>query len=137
MSETTYQVQVTYEDGRWLADVPEVPGTHTWGRTLAGLDRSVREAIALALDLPEGAEASLELDWDVATGDGALDAAARQVRAERARLAVAERDLQDRTRELAREILAGGLTTRDAARLLGVSVQRISQIAPRTRAKAS
>jgi predicted RNase H-like HicB family nuclease len=130
---TTYLVAVTREDGQWLADVPAVPGTHTWGRTLAGLERSVREAVALALDLPEGAEATLLLAWDINTGDDQVDDAARQVREDRAALAAEDRALQERTREIARQVLAGGLSTRDAARLLGISVQRISQIAPQHR----
>jgi predicted RNase H-like HicB family nuclease len=72
VSETTYRVAVTREDDQWLADVPDVPGTHTWGRTLVGLGRSVREAVALALALPEGAEAALSLTWDIDTGDEEL-----------------------------------------------------------------
>lgn len=62
-----YRVVVNREDGRWLADVPDVPGTHTWAKNLVGLDASVREAIALAEDLPEGAEPELELSYEYHT----------------------------------------------------------------------
>src|SRR5512144_1577788 len=96
-----YTVVATREGSQWLADAPEVPGTHTWARSLAGLDASVREAIALALDLPEGAEAGLELSWHVVTGDEQLDAQALDVRDERARLAAAESALTAKTEKLA------------------------------------
>ncbi|MDQ1295442.1 MAG: hypothetical protein QG608_3327, partial [Actinomycetota bacterium] len=39
----------------------------------------------------------------------------------------------ERSREIARLVLGGGLSSRDAARLLGISVQRFSQIAPQHR----
>lgn len=130
MSET-FRVQITREGEQWLAEVPEVPGTHTWARSLAALESSTREAIALALDLPEGAEDLLSLSLEIDTGVAEVDEQARRVRTERVRLAEAEVELQRSTQELARRVLDSGLSARDAARLLGVSVQRISQIAPR------
>jgi predicted RNase H-like HicB family nuclease len=45
------------EEGNWLADVPSLPGCHTWGR-------SKDEAIANAKEAIEGCIESLE-----ATGD--------------------------------------------------------------------
>jgi predicted RNase H-like HicB family nuclease len=126
---TGYDVTVTREGQSWLADAPDVPGTHTWSRTLRALDRSIREAIALAEDLPEGAEAVLEIQYTYRTGDPELDEAAAQVRALRARLAAAERELVARTTELAGQIVRQlGLSVRDAAALLDVSSQRISQV---------
>ncbi len=50
---STYRVQVTREDGRWLADVVGLRGAHTYARTLATLERYVREVIVLAADLEE------------------------------------------------------------------------------------
>lgn len=46
----TYRVVVTREDGRWLADVPDVPGAHTWANSLNALRKAVREVIALMDD---------------------------------------------------------------------------------------
>jgi predicted RNase H-like HicB family nuclease len=62
VSERTYPVVVTREGDAWLADVPDLPGAHTWAKNLPGLDRSVREVIALVEDLPEGAETRLSFD---------------------------------------------------------------------------
>lgn len=52
---SVYEVKVTREDGSWLADVPAVPGAHTFARSLAGLARSVREVIILMADLDDDA----------------------------------------------------------------------------------
>jgi hypothetical protein len=136
---SAYEVIVTREGDAWMADVPAVSGTHTWAKNLPGLDRNVREAIALAEDLPEGAEDGLDLSYDYRTGDPDLDAATAAVRAERARLGQAEHALSQRTAQLADRIVhQQGLSVRDAAILLRISPQRISQVAPaRTRQQAS
>ena len=129
---TTYRVTVTREGQSWLADVPGLAGTHTWARNLPALDRAVREAIALTEGLPEGAEPGLEVEYTYRTGDADLDAEAAEVRAERARIAAAERALVIRTQALAEQIVTHrGLSVRDAAELLKVSPQRISQVVPR------
>ena len=39
------------EDGFYVASVPALPGCHTQARTLSGLRKRVREAIALCLDV--------------------------------------------------------------------------------------
>lgn len=68
-----YRVVVTREDESWLADVPGVPGTHTWAKDLPALDASVREVIALVEDLPQGAEAELNLCYEYHACDAHLD----------------------------------------------------------------
>jgi predicted RNase H-like HicB family nuclease len=129
MNTKTYRVVVSREGDIWLADVPDLPGTHTYAKTLGSLDANVREVIALVEDLPDGAEAELRLDYDVHTGDADLDAATARLRAERERLRAAERELTLKTEALARQ-MRGRWSVRDCASLLGVSMQRISQIAP-------
>lgn len=59
------------ESGWWLASVIDVQGAHTEAETLEGLDRAVREAVALMLDLPYGrdAEDALDLVWELHTGE--------------------------------------------------------------------
>lgn len=63
MAAKSYRVVVTRERDAWLADVPALAGAHTWAKNLPALDRNVREAIALAEDRPDGAEASLAIDY--------------------------------------------------------------------------
>jgi hypothetical protein len=135
---STYEVIVTREGDAWLADVPAMAGTHTWAKNLPGLDRNLREAIALAEDLPEGAEGELDLSYEYHTGDPDLDAQTAAVRAERAQLNSAEQNLTERTALLADRIVhQRGMSVRDCATLLRVSPQRVSQVAPtRTRRQA-
>ena len=56
----SYNVIVTQEtDGRYSADVPQLPGCHTFGNTLEELRANVKEAIALYLDVCPEAAATL------------------------------------------------------------------------------
>lgn len=128
MSETTYRVVVTREDGAWLADMPELEGAHTFARSLAGLDRSVREVIVLAADLPDDAMGGLRLDYVFRTGDPAVDEVAGDVRALRARADELATTASRRTAEAARELIGHGLSVRDTAIALGISPQRVSQL---------
>ncbi|HLL68825.1 MAG TPA: hypothetical protein VK453_24390 [Micromonosporaceae bacterium] len=126
----TYRVIVTREGDQWLADAPDVEGTHTFAKSLPKLDDYIREAIALGEDLPDGAEAGLDLAYEYHIGDAEMDVVTAELRAERARLNAAERDLTERTAAAAKKLVER-LSVRDAATLLAVSPQRISQVAPR------
>ena len=68
-----YHVVVIRDGDGWMADVPALPGTHTWAKTLRALDRNVREVIGMVEDLPRSAEAALDLEMDYQTGDPVLD----------------------------------------------------------------
>jgi hypothetical protein len=129
----TFRVVVTREGDSWLADVPDVEGAHTWARNLPALDQAVREVIALAEDLPDGAEDGLAIDYDYRTGDVEIDRTTADLRASRARIEAESRRLEASTAAAARR-LAKTLSVRDTATLLGVSPQRISQLAPKDKA---
>jgi hypothetical protein len=131
VSERTYRVVVTREGDAWLADVPDLPGTHTWAKNLPGLDRSVREVIALVEDLPGGAETGLSLSYTYDIGDPELNAVTAHLRAERERIQREERQLAEQTAAVAAKLTERSMSVRDAAALLAVSPQRISQVAPR------
>ncbi|MFB6392706.1 type II toxin-antitoxin system HicB family antitoxin [Polymorphospora lycopeni] len=131
---TTYRVIVTREDDAWLADVPALPGTQTFARNLPSLDANVREAIALTEDLPEGAETGLNIAYEYRTGDPTLDQAAAQLRADREAADRLASQVAARTDEMARDLVQNRrMSVRDAAALLAVSPQRISQIAPKAK----
>jgi hypothetical protein len=123
------------EDARfWLADVEGLDGAHTSSRSLASLDRYVREVIVLAADLPGEAEAGLRLEWEYQTGDPIADRQAEDLRQRRAELAEAARALTQQTAELARRLVTqNGFSVREAAALLSVSPARVDQMvqAPR------
>lgn len=131
MTERTYRVVVTRENGAWLADVPELDGTHTYARNLPGLDQSVREVIAMTEDLPDGAETTLKIAYEYHTGDPQVDAVTSWLRTNRERLRVEERHIAEKTVEVAKELVSThSMSVRDAATLIGVAPQRISQVAP-------
>lgn len=131
MNQQAYRVIVTREDGQWLADVPDLEGTHTHARTLRALDRAVREAIVIGADLPDDALGWVLLDYDYRSGDAQLDADAAQLRRRRAELAGLAGEVEERTRELGSRGVGAGLPVRDVAVMLGVSHQRVAQVAPR------
>lgn len=125
----TYRVRVTREGNSWLADALDLPGAHTWARSLARLDENIREAIALVEALPEGAEADLDIDYLYQIGDHELDDQATAARAERVRIEALRRELARSTEQLAQELVRRrGFSVSDAATLTGVSKQRISQL---------
>jgi len=127
------------EDTRfWLADVEGVPGAHTSSRSLATLDRYVREVIVLAAELPDDSEADLTLEWYYRTGDAEVDQATEQLRRRRAELEAANRDLAEHTSELAhRLVTTAGFSIREAATLLSVSPARVDQIVQQPRKRTT
>lgn len=122
-----YHVVVTRDGDGWMADVPALPGTHTWAKTLRALDRNVREVIGMVQDLPRNAEAALDLEMDYHTGDPVLDERTDRLRALRREQERAAAEIASNTRELARQ-LTTQLPVGDAAVLLGVSKGRITQL---------
>ena len=134
MTRPTYRVVVTREDGAWLADAPELSGAHTFARTLAALDRAVREVIVLAVDLPDEAMGDLSLSWEYRTGNTALDEQAAQLRNLRAEADELSARASAGTAAMARQLVERGMSVRDAAVLVGVSPQRVSQLTAQLRA---
>lgn len=131
MSDKTYYVVVTHENGAWLADVPTLAGAHTFARNIPSLQKAVREVIALVEDLPEGAEGDLNVDFEYRIGIPEVEAETRQLRADRERIRREEEDLAQRTVAAAKTLVDQyRFSVRDAAALTGVSKQRISQLAP-------
>jgi ElaB/YqjD/DUF883 family membrane-anchored ribosome-binding protein len=129
MSEQTYHVVVTREDDAWLADVTDLPGAHTYARSLPGLDRSVREVVVLMADLPDKAIDSVQLAYDYRTGSAKVDKESDALRRRRADLADQTRDVVERTERLVRELISQGWSIRDVGALVGLSPQRVAQLA--------
>ena len=59
-----YRVVVTRQDQYLVAEVPGVEGASTAAGNPEELNFRVRDCLAAALQLPEGAEADLELLWE-------------------------------------------------------------------------
>ncbi len=112
------------ETGQWMADVPEVSGCHTFGRTLDSARKNVFEAIAVCLDtepdtfdvidevrLPEDVAKLHNLAEDAASASAFFQEAAAGA-----------------SREAAALLHASGWNLRDAGKGLGVSYQRVHQL---------
>jgi DNA-binding CsgD family transcriptional regulator len=128
VSDQSYRVVVTREDSHWLADVPDLQGAHTYARNLPALDQAVREVIVLAADLPDEAMPELVIDYDYHTGDPELDTTAVEVRRLRRQAYELAATAAAQTEQAAIRLVARGLSVRDAAALLGISPQRVSQL---------
>jgi predicted RNase H-like HicB family nuclease len=114
------------DDARhWFADWVEDERVHTFGRSLAEVEELARDALALWLHIDSP---SVEVDLDVELAD--------HVRAEiseladlRGELDAVQSAVQKRQRDLAHHLVESeGMTYRDAARLLGISHQRVAQL---------
>lgn len=119
------------EAGYWVASVRGVRGCHTQGRTVDEARRRIREALALYVDDAASAELVDNVKLPATAAKAIRTYAALRRRADR----------QDRQAALAARravrFLRGGklkMSARDAARLLGVSHQRVHQLTtqPRT-----
>ncbi len=56
-------VKVRHEDARWLADVPDCPGVHTFSDDFDNLEPMVREALGAYFDIDD--EASFDLRMEI------------------------------------------------------------------------
>ncbi len=122
-----YHVVVTREKPFWVAVVQGLPGGATESRSLALLDGEVRD---LASGLTDVDEDTVELTWDYGA------AFPEDVAAVLGQVQAAREDLErsrDEYERLQHDAVAGvrgeGVSMRDAAVLLNLSHQRISQIA--------
>lgn len=116
------------EEGWWVAQVKEAPAAITQGRTIAEARRRIREALGLALGDDAAAQRAKLVD-DVRLPVEARRAL-RQARAARARLANESRKAQVSTAKAVRTLLTGmHLSVRDAGDLIGISPQRVHQLA--------
>ncbi|HIW95969.1 MAG TPA: hypothetical protein H9867_05725 [Candidatus Corynebacterium gallistercoris] len=123
----SYTVEITRENGDWLATVTDLEGVATWASTFTQLVQYVREAIALAEDLPEGAEETIDVEWVLPGAQPEL-AAALEVAQQRHNLVKAQTELEPKIAEAVSALTRAQWSTRDQAELFGMSAGRVSQI---------
>jgi predicted RNase H-like HicB family nuclease len=111
------------ESGAWIAHVPEVPGAHTYGRSLQQARRRIREALDLWVD--DAAKAVL--DEDIRLPRQAR-VAVQRAKTARARAALEQQEAAKAARAAAQCLARLGLSIRDAGEVLGISHQRAQQI---------
>jgi predicted RNase H-like HicB family nuclease len=126
----TFTVVYEPDEGGWLAQVPEVQGCLTWGRTLEAARRNIREALSTCSDVfdePDKVARDAELVDDVRLPRDAKKAleAARTARAKATDAATSAKDATEHAaKALVRDV---GLSLRDAGELLGLSHERVKQ----------
>ena len=120
------------ESGWWVASVREVRGCHTQGRTVDEARRRIREAMALFVDDAQSAKVvdDVKLPAMAAKAIRAYATLRKRADQEDRRAAIAARR--------AVRLLQGGklkMSARDAARVLGISHQRVHQLAHEGRSR--
>ncbi len=128
MKSRSYTVRYEKDpSGWWIVTVPEVQGCLTQGRSLAEGRRRIREALALFVD--EAAAARAELVDDIRL-PARTSAVVRKAASARGQLDRVQAEAMKATATAATLLTRKfGLSVRDAAELLGVSYQRIQQLA--------
>ena len=122
---TTYRVRYQIDDtGYWFATVLDVPGCHTQGRSLQTTRSRVREALSVCVG--DAADATLVESYRL--GKPVLALAQRAMTA-KSRAEKAEDEAQVLLRGAVRQLLEAKLSQRDAATVLGLSHQRVAQLA--------
>ena len=122
----TYQVNVTRDGRWWMISVPEIDGL-TQARRLADVEQMARELIAVTLD----ARLS-EVAVDVTFGDIdgiPVGSCIETISSEKAEAARLEEDAAAKTKTLVKELVAHNVPLRDIGALLGISFQRVHQLA--------
>jgi len=105
----------------------------TQSRSLSDAEAMVRDYISLDLDVPSE---SFEVEIIPEIGGG-LDEEVTRVRREIREAEQAQIRAAERSRQVVRQLKEQGLSGKDAATVLGISPQRVSQLAGGTRRTAS
>ena len=111
------------ESGAWLARVAELPGCHTYGRSIRQAKRRIREALELWVDDADQAELFPKIRLP-----RQAQSAVRKAKAARARAARDQQEAAEATQQATQCLAALGLSARDAGDVLGISHQRAQQI---------
>jgi predicted RNase H-like HicB family nuclease len=121
---------VRYErdsSGWWIVTIPAVQGCRTQGRSIAEARKRIREALALFIDDAAAERASFvdQVKLPAATRKTVRLVAQARQRAERQ-----QAEALKATRAAATELTGReGLSVRDVAEMLGISYQRVQQLA--------
>lgn len=119
------------ENGAWIAEVPTVPGCHSYGRTI----EQARERVREALDLWVRDASSAYLVDDIRL-PSRLRASVKRARTERKKAEEQQERAQRTAAQVATELTRDlRVSLRDAGEVLGLSRQRIQQLTARARRK--
>ena len=120
----TYRVVLERdESGAWIASVPDVPGCHSYGRSIEQATNRIREALALWVDDAEQAE----LDVHPRLPKPQREVVRRALHA-RERASEAEATSSTAVVQAIEALSKYGLSRRDTATLVKLSPQRVQQL---------
>lgn len=122
-----FKVEVTREGRWWMVRVPGIDGL-TQARRLAEVETMAREFIALDQSIPLG-DVSVAIVSVRLPGQRELLESADAVKELRERSIHLDRAATQEARAYAKWLTAESIPVRDIAELLGVSPQRVSQLA--------
>lgn len=122
-TEKVYSVKAKRWSGGWELHVADVGVTQS--RTLGKATEAARDFIATIYDIED--TSGIKLDLLVHLGDG-LDYRVRRVSDLKAEVALRQAEAARESRETARALVEAGLSTTDAADVLGISKGRVSQL---------
>jgi len=120
-----YRAQVTRDGRWWMISVPEIDGL-TQARRLSEVELMARELIAVTLDL-RLSEVAVDVTLDIDDID--VESTIKAIRKEKEDAALLEEDAAAKTKTLVKELVAHNVPLRDIGAMLGLSFQRVHQLA--------
>jgi DNA-directed RNA polymerase specialized sigma24 family protein len=122
----SYQVAMSHEDEIWLAHATDLKGVRSYGRTVREAAANIREAIAAAENLDEWDDLDLRFMFDDDEASEALRALEDANQVEQQAAVVRDQALRGAIERLR---LVHHLSYRDIATVIGLSHQRVAQLA--------
>jgi len=120
-----YRAQVTRDGRWWMISVSEIDGL-TQARRLSEVELMARELIAVTLDL-RLSEVAVDVTLDIDDID--VESTIKAIRKEKEDAALLEEDAAAKTKTLVKELVAHNVPLRDIGAMLGLSFQRVHQLA--------
>ena len=120
-----YRAQVTRDGRWWMISVSEIDGL-TQARRLSEVELMARELIAVTLDL-RLSEVAVDVTLDIDDID--VESTIKAIRKEKEDAALLEEDAAAKTKTLVKELVAHDVPLRDIGAMLGLSFQRVHQLA--------
>jgi DNA-directed RNA polymerase specialized sigma subunit len=118
----TYRATASREGKWWIIQVDGIGATQ--GRTTTEAQRMANDLVAIMEQVPLD-DVHVEIEFVI---PGKLGQEIKRARQQTRKAEQAQRDAAEKVRQAVGHILSNGMSKQDAARILGVSAQRISQL---------